>query len=274
MNCGDVKKPKKVNLQELSIEMKIIKSLLNEEDKKEIIDYKVYNEFKRYYDKNFNIVYSRLKNGLLKFITEILKHKGIKYGHLSDYSYDILSEVFIKVDANILQYNETNTISTWIYAISKNETLKYIKIKQNKVNEVCFSELIGGNDKGDTFSDDEHLTSVLINLKRNSSVSSGDFQTFSEVEETEEYKNNFLLQEKYNIALECIEELSDTHKEIIKDKYINRIRQIDLERIHNVNINTIKTRDRKAKSDLVYLYKVRKEKVLQEYENGLFVTEN
>lgn len=274
----DVKKKKNVNLQELSIEMKIIQELLNEEDKKEFVDYKIYNEFKRNFDRNFSIVFSKLKNGLLKYINEILKHKGIKNGKVSDYSNDILSEVFLNVYTKILQFNEMYTISTWIYAITKNETLKYINNEQKKGGEVCFTDFLSGNsnanEKNETYSDDENLTSILINVKRNTSYYTDDYQTFSEIEETEEFKSNFLLQEKYNLALECIEELPDGHKDIIKDKYINRIRQVDLERIYDINLNTIKTRDRKAKSDLVYLYKIRKEKVLKEYESGLFVTEH
>ena len=68
---------------------------------------------------------------------------------------------------------------------------------------------------------------------------------------------------KYETLIECIECLSDSHQKLFKHKYVDNIKQCDLAKILNVNLNTIKSRDRRIKSDIKVLFAEKMKKRLQ-----------
>lgn len=240
-----------VDVQRESLLFKELYLALASEEQSENTDPNLILGLKAELDCKFSILYTALRGGLYKFVWKKLSFTRMT-NFLVEYTEEILTETFMSAYNNIGQFKEEYKFTTWIYAIAKIEAYKLINKELNKNKEMTFSELML-NFESDTDGDD--LTSRFLENVRdeyyNVSIS------YDEIDDSDSKKYDDILEHKYKIALECIEELPDKYKTIIKDKYILDIQQKDLEKIYGINLNTIKTRDRKAKSDLNVLYRNR-----------------
>lgn len=71
---------------------------------------------------------------------------------------DLVQEIFIKIFENIESFHQESKISTWIYRITYNHTINYIKSKTNKEhkNNISFEQEMFENLKSDSlFNGDE-----------------------------------------------------------------------------------------------------------------------
>jgi RNA polymerase sigma-70 factor (ECF subfamily) len=75
-------------------------------------------------EKDYNNLYRRVKPGLRSYIRKIVKD--------GDATEDILSNVLVKLWTKIEQYKPEYQITTWLYKIAFNESLGWIKERNQK----------------------------------------------------------------------------------------------------------------------------------------------
>lgn len=215
------------------------------------------NKYQLLTSKYFNIIYSTLNISILSRISKIIKGKNFIPIVTYELTMEAHQDAFLNFYRNIEKFDPNRTMTTWLYRIADNEALKVLYRETIRKKETSFTSLYYSEEN-----DEEYGTREIISNNENSEAH------FSKIYENSVdeviISGDELLDEKYQLALECIEELPSDRKTIIVDKYINNIKQVDLEKYYGLNLNTIKSRDRKAKRDLNYLYQKRVQKIYEE----------
>ena len=75
-------------------------------------------------ESDYNQLYKRVQPGLRNYIRKMVKN--------GDVAEDLLSNVLVKMWTKIDQYNPEWQITTWLYKIAFNESLAYIKERNQK----------------------------------------------------------------------------------------------------------------------------------------------
>lgn len=251
---------KRVSLQNLAINFKMSKIYLNEEKRSIIVDLELCKLLESEAEKCFNIIYETLKNTLYRYTMQVFSNYSINDYLKHEYAQEAVTETFLIFNDKIEQFDENYKITTWIYKIAQNEAFKIRNREIKKRVDTNFTDLFGGED---ILSDDEDFVSRFLNDATTSEYFHVSIE-YEEVTDSPKIQYEDLLNRKYQCAISCIEELPQKYQDIIRDKYINDIRQVDLERLHGLNLNTIKTRDRKARADLNTLYKIKSKEIFQE----------
>ena len=168
-------------------------------------------------NKTFSSLIKRLKPGLVSFV----------YGFVqdTDLSREIVSKTFIAVWEKIDQYNKDYNFSTWVYAIAKNEALGQLRLRSKTLSRDKLSENHSKLLKVYT-----PLTSINIEV----------------IGPTGEK----LTSELYEKVLEEIESLEEPYRTVIFEREINNKRLQDIAVDLDWNLNTVKTRLRKARKDV------------------------
>jgi RNA polymerase sigma factor (sigma-70 family) len=78
---------------------------------------------------------------------------------------DIAQEVFVTVYKSILAFNEQSSISTWIYRITVNKSLDYLRSRKRQKNN-GFISAIFGNDTGSPGVEKPHFDHPGIQMER------------------------------------------------------------------------------------------------------------
>tara|TARA_B100001093_G_scaffold48995_1_gene41602 strand:- start:4774 stop:5385 length:612 start_codon:yes stop_codon:yes gene_type:complete len=175
-------------------------------------------------EKDYNLIYNRVKPGLKTYIYKIVKDNQI--------ANDLTSNVLIKLWTKIDQYNPEWQITTWLYKIAYNESLGYIKERNKK------SSLDQLREFGVQVGDDG-----IINGSANGLLMEYEQKTENDyIEEDQE------LMQRYESALKAIVDLKPMYKEIMEDRLLKGMKYEDISAKHKVNLQTVKNRIRRGKT--------------------------
>lgn len=183
-------------------------------------------------NKTFSDLIRRLKPGLVSFT--------YNYVHDITLAREIVQKTFIAVWEKIDQYNKDYNFSTWIYAIAKNEALGQLRLKSKTLSRDKLSENHSKLLKVYT-----PLTSINIEVIG----PSGEKLTSALYEKT----------------LEEIQNLEEPYRTVIFEREINNKRLQDIAVDLGWNLNTVKTRLRKARKDVADMLKEKHPDLIEAY---------
>ncbi len=165
-------------------------------------------------ESTFKPLIERLKPGLMMFVYKYL-------GNDRDMCQEIVAQTFVNVWEKINQYDKEFNFSTWVYAIARNEALGQLrqnrKIHQEQSN-VKFLKL--------------YSTPFYMDL------------------ECMGPNNEELTDHLYDLTLKEIDLLDEPYKTVMYEREVNKKPLHDIADILDWNLNTVKTRLRKARQEL------------------------
>lgn len=174
-------------------------------------------------EKDYNVLYQRVKPGLRNYIANVVKD--------TEATEDILTNTLTKMWTKIDQYNPSYQITTWLYRIAFNECLGWIRQRNSKYSIDAMKEY--GIEISDQFS---HTSARDLLVEK-------EFKS-----ETDWYEEDDALQSRYELALANIDSLKPMYREIIEDRLLNNMKYEDIADKHNLPLQTIKNRIRRGKS--------------------------
>jgi len=202
-------------------------------------------------EKVFNKIYKKLEYPLFEHIFKILKN--------AENAKIVREHTFEKMFLNIDNFNPTYKFTTWIYNIAKHEAYYFYK-KNKKNTAVLFCDM----------SIDESADAQDFMINALFENADNDIQPYenSYVQMLDEEFDDMMLSKKYNIAMDCIDCLPDQYSLILKEKYINQMKQKDIAEKYGIKFNTVKTRIFNATQNVKVLYHHRVNKLLIEAEDA------
>lgn len=183
-------------------------------------------------NKTFTYLISRLKPGLNSFVYHYVKD--------SDLAKEVVSKTFIAVWEKLDQYNRDFNFSTWVYAIAKNEALGQLRARSKTISRERLDE---------NHSKLLKIYTPMVQINLEVIGPSG-----------EELKTCL-----YNKTLEVIECLEEPYRTVISEREINNKRLQDIAADLGWNLNTVKTRLRKARKDVAGILKERHPDLIEAY---------
>lgn len=160
----------------------------------------------------------REKNRLIQIVYPKLKYYIYKFFNDNEHTLEALHNVIEKIFKNFHQYDNKWKFTTWIYNIAKNEALLY-KHNLNKMRTV-----------------DMEVVSYQLDQ-------------IQDIGFADEKENQ--LADLYKVTIEAIMSLPNgIEKEILIDKEINKLKGHEISEKHNMNLNTVKTKLRKARKTI------------------------
>ncbi len=113
-------------------------------------------------DKEVKRIISRIKEGDKQAFTELVNRyrnqvASLAYKMVSDYdeAADITQDVFVKMSKNIWRYDEKKKFYTWLYRITVNASIDYIR-KHNRHRHEPLEEVYNYKDKDQISPDDNY----------------------------------------------------------------------------------------------------------------------
>jgi len=113
-------------------------------------------------DKEVKRIISRIKKGDKQAFTELVNRyrnqvASLAYKMVSDYdeAADITQDVFVKMSKNIWRYDEKKKFYTWLYRITVNASIDYIR-KHNRHRHEPLEEVYNYKDKDQISPDDNY----------------------------------------------------------------------------------------------------------------------
>lgn len=157
----------------------------------------------------------RDRNRLSEIIYPKLKYYIFKFFNDNDHTEEALANVLEKIFKSFHQYDNKWKFTTWIYNIAKNEALLYRhNLQKHRTTDVeSVSYYLNHVDDSNKANDKENAMADL-----------------------------------YQITVNAIMEMPDgLEKEILIDKEINLLKGHEISEKHDMNLNTVKTKLRKAR---------------------------
>lgn len=169
-------------------------------------------------ENNFKLLIDRLKPGLLLFVRKYI-------GNNRDLCNEVVCSTFINIWEKINQYDQSYNFSTWVYAIAKNEALGRIRMDKKNVSheQMCLNQ-----------------SKVL---RMYSDVFYMDLECMGPSGEE-------LIENLYNLTLTEINKLEEPYRTVIFEREVNKKQLQDIAEMLDWNLNTVKTRLRKARRDI------------------------
>jgi RNA polymerase sigma-70 factor (ECF subfamily) len=185
-------------------------------------------------DETFRKVISRLRPGLMSHT--------YKFVHNFDLCSEIVEKTFIAVWEKIDQYKTEYNFSTWVYAIAKNECLGQLRLNKkflshNKLTEANSSILRSYN--------------PVVNL---------DIEVYGPSGEEITYHLHDKVVDEFN-------SLKEPYRTVIIEREINQKSLQDIADNLNWNLSTVKTRLKKARTDVANIIKEKHSNLLELYYN-------
>jgi RNA polymerase sigma-70 factor (ECF subfamily) len=174
-------------------------------------------------EKDYNALYARVKPGLKNYIANVVKD--------SEATDDILTNTLTKMWTKIDQYDPSYQITTWLYRIAFNECLGWIRQRNSKYSIDTMKEY--GIEISEQFS---HTSAKDLLIE-------SEFKT-----EADWLLEDQDLTNRYELALNNINDLKPMYKEIIEDRLLNDMKYEDIAEKYNLPLQTIKNRIRRGKS--------------------------
>jgi RNA polymerase sigma-70 factor, ECF subfamily len=167
---------------------------------------------------NFKKLIERLKPGLLLFVKKYV-------GNNRDLCNEIVCQTFVSIWEKINQYDEKFNFSTWTYAIAKNEALGQLRMNKRTLSH-------------------EQLTEGQSRILK---LYSGAFYMDLECIGP---NNEEITQHLYDLTLTEINLLEEPYKTVMFEREVNKKQLQDIAENLNWNLNTVKTRLRKARKEI------------------------
>lgn len=165
----------------------------------------------------FSKLINRLEPGLMLFAKKYIKDEDIRK--------EVVSQTFISVWEKIEQYDTKYNFSTWVYAIAKNEA--FGQLRQSKKN-LSHDKLVENHSRIlKIYSPEVHMNLECMGP-------SGDE----------------LRAQLYDLTLREISDLEEPYRTVMYEREINKKQLQDIAEDLEWNLNTVKTRLRKAKQDI------------------------
>jgi RNA polymerase sigma-70 factor (ECF subfamily) len=174
-------------------------------------------------EKDYNALYTRVKPGLKNYIANVVKD--------SEATDDILTNTLTKMWTKIDQYDPSYQITTWLYRIAFNECLGWIRQRNSKYSIDTMKEY--GIEISEQFA---HTSAKDLLIE-------SEFKT-----EADWLLEDQDLTNRYELALNNINDLKPMYKEIIEDRLLNDMKYEDIAEKYNLPLQTIKNRIRRGKS--------------------------
>jgi RNA polymerase sigma factor (sigma-70 family) len=174
-------------------------------------------------EKAYTALYKKVRPGLKSYIWNILKDEEAVE--------DVLSSTLVKLWTKIDQYKPEYQITTWLYRIAFNESLGYIRERNNK------DSLDNIRDYGIEVTDNNEFQETLASLMENI-----EFKT-----EQDFWEEDNEIMQRYNSALQCISKLKPMYRNMLEDRLIGKMKYEEIAQKWNVPIQTVKNRIRRAK---------------------------
>jgi RNA polymerase sigma-70 factor (ECF subfamily) len=174
-------------------------------------------------EKDYNALYTRVKPGLKNYIANVVKD--------SEATDDILTNTLTKMWTKIDQYDPSYQITTWLYRIAFNECLGWIRQRNSKYSIDTMKEY--GIEISEQFG---HTSAKDLLIE-------SEFKT-----EADWLLEDQDLTNRYELALNNINDLKPMYKEIIEDRLLNDMKYEDIAEKYNLPLQTIKNRIRRGKS--------------------------
>lgn len=174
-------------------------------------------------ERDYNALYIRVKPGLKNYIANVVKD--------SEATDDILTNTLTKMWTKIDQYDPSYQITTWLYRIAFNECLGWIRQRNSKYSIDTMKEY--GIEISEQFS---HTSAKDLLIE-------SEFKT-----EADWLLEDQDLTNRYELALNNINDLKPMYKEIIEDRLLNDMKYEDIAEKYNLPLQTIKNRIRRGKS--------------------------
>jgi len=169
-------------------------------------------------DVTFKLLVERLKPGLILYVKKIVGNNKYLYD-------EIVSQTFINIWEKIDQYNSTFNFSTWVYAISKNEALGQLRMNKR------------------TVSHDQLTQNQSKILKLYSEQFYMDLECIGP-------NSQEITEHLYNLTIKEINLLNEPYKTVMFEREINKKQLQDIAENLEWNLNTVKTRLRKARKEI------------------------
>jgi RNA polymerase sigma-70 factor (ECF subfamily) len=174
-------------------------------------------------DKNFKILFERLRPGILNHCFLILKEQELA----EDAFLNTMSKIWLKID----QYNgERGNFSTWCYNIARNESLLLMKSRKRYYSH--------------TDSELEFLSS------KNTIGDIGGQYTMDDDPTYAFYNEGSNLDEVYESVLDEIRDLPELYRDIMIDREINHMKYKDIAEKYGIKKRSIATRIRRARGKI------------------------
>lgn len=183
-------------------------------------------------NKTFSELIKRIKPGLISFIYKYVKDQ--------DMIKEVVSKTFISVWEKLDQYNKDYNFSTWVYAIAKNEALGQLRGQSKTLSREKLTE---------------NHSKILKNYDPTISIN-------TEVIGPSGEDLKIYLYEKTLLEIQNLEE---PYKTVIFEREINNKRLQDIAEDLNWNLNTVKTRLRKARKDVADSLKQKHPTLIESY---------
>ena len=174
-------------------------------------------------ERDYNALYARVKPGLRNYIANVVKD--------TEATNDILTNTLTKMWTKIDQYDPSYQITTWLYRIAFNECLGWIRQRNTKYSIEAMK------DYGIEISDQYAHTSARDLLI--------EYELKTETDWLEEDQD---LTNRYELALNNIDNLKPMYKGIIEDRLLNNMKYEDIAEKYNLPLQTVKNRIRRGKS--------------------------
>jgi RNA polymerase sigma-70 factor, ECF subfamily len=160
----------------------------------------------------------RDRNRLVRIMEPKLKYFIWKFFNNKDETEEVLHNTFFKVFKSLSSYNPKYRFTTWIYTIARNESLLHLhKLKQQKTTDI---DAIGNS-------------LFLVDDSR------------------DRLEKEYSLENLYTATMLAIEEMPESlEKSILIDKELNKMKGADIADKYEMNLNTVKTKIRKARKIL------------------------
>ena len=178
-------------------------------------------------EKDFTVLYRKVKPGLRSYIYKILKDQ--------EATDDVLVNTLAKMWTKIDQFDPQYQFTTWLYRIAFNECLGFINERNKKTSLNKLSEFGIEVEEGGTINDD---LSILL--------------------EDAEYKTeqDFLdedqaLEDQYLQCLQQIQNLKPLYREIVIDRLIYGMKYEDISAKYDLPLQTIKNRILRGKRIII-----------------------
>jgi RNA polymerase sigma-70 factor (ECF subfamily) len=164
-----------------------------------------------------------------RYLTRVYQF-ALKYLKSEDEAEDMAQEVFVKVWKNVHKFKADFKFKTWIYTITKNACLDWLK-KKNR--PVVFSALdVEQNNWGFADSLADRTPSVLSALQTQEGIKALNF---------------------------AVEELPPIYRNTVNLRYQNDLKFREIAEVLHESVDTIKTRHRRAIKSLKNIFKTKKQ---------------
>lgn len=178
-------------------------------------------------DQDFAVLYNKIKPGLTSYINKIVKDREMA----EDIAVNTLTKMWTKIE----QYNPSYGITTWLYRIAFNDSLGYIKKRNQTTSLSKLSEY--GVEVSVTGSVSNTLKDLVLD--------------YEEKTEQDYLEEDDALQDKYIKTLEAMQNLKEMYRDILVDRMVNHMKYDQLADKYKLPLQTIKNRIRRGKALIV-----------------------